>query len=109
MRKTKRPFTPEVVEEFMKNAPPHEARKPVVETGRERRDLEYKPSDLDFTMKDGNTEYEVVGWFDPDAEETVMQKVIGHADEKLDSPRSQRRNYSVRTTEVYERRDAKSR
>ena len=31
---------------------------------------------LDFTMKDGNTEYEVVGWFDPDAEETVMQKVI---------------------------------
>ena len=76
MRKTKRPFTPEVVEEFMKNAPPHEARKPVVETGRERRDLEYKPSDLDFTMKDGNTEYEVVGWFDPDAEETVMQKVI---------------------------------
>ena len=33
----------------------------------------------------------------------------GHADEKLDSPRSQRRNYSVRTTEVYERRDAKSR
>ena len=29
----------------------------------------------------------------------------GHADEKLDSPRSQRRNYSVRTTEVYERRD----
>ena len=34
---------------------------------------------------------------------------LGHADEKLDSPRSQRRNYSVRTTEVYERRDAKSR
>ena len=37
------------------------------------------------------------------------QLAYGHADEKLDSPRSQRRNYSVRTTEVYERRDAKSR
>ena len=41
----------------------------------------------------------------------LLREVLkdGHADEKLDSPRSQRRNYSVRTTEVYERRDAKSR
>ena len=38
-----------------------------------------------------------------------FELAMGHADEKLDSPRSQRRNYSVRTTEVYERRDAKSR
>ena len=39
----------------------------------------------------------------------TLHTAAGHADEKLDSPRSQRRNYSVRTTEVYERRDAKSR
>lgn len=76
MSSTKRHFTPEAVEEFMKNAPPREEQKPIIDTGREKRHLEYKPSDLDFTMKYGNTEYEVVGWFDPDAEETVMQKVI---------------------------------
>lgn len=40
---------------------------------------------------------------------SAIPSYSGHADEKLDSPRSQRRNYSVRTTEVYERRDAKSR
>ena len=76
MNKTKRRFTQEIYEDFMKNAHPYEARKTIVDTGRERRNLKYEPTDLDFTIRDGNTEYEVVGWFDPDAEETVMQKVI---------------------------------
>ena len=71
-----RRFTPEIYEDFIRNVPPTSMTKPLVETGRERKPLEYLPSDLDFTMKDGHTEYEVVGWFDPNADETVMQKVI---------------------------------
>lgn len=53
-----------------------EEHRPIIETGREKKPLSRIPKDLDFTEKDGNTEYEVIGHFDPDAKEAVINKVL---------------------------------
>ena len=50
--------------------------RPVIETGREIKNLRRIPTDLDFTEKDGNTEYEVVGHFDSDGNEAIINKVL---------------------------------
>lgn len=52
------------------------SRKPIVDTGREPKNLCRIPTDADFVMKDGNTEYEVVGHFNPDAEEYLLSTII---------------------------------
>ena len=33
------------------------------------------PPDMDFTMKDGHTEYEVVGHFNPDSDEFLLEQI----------------------------------
>lgn len=45
-------------------------------TGRKKKSLCRIPTDTDFTERDGNTEYEIVGHFDPDAEEHIINKII---------------------------------
>lgn len=47
-----------------------------LDTGRKKKSLCCIPTDTDFTAWDGNTEYEVVGHFDPDAEQFIVNKVI---------------------------------
>ncbi len=47
-----------------------------IETGRKKKVLCQIPSDLDFTVKDGNTVYEVTGHFNPDAKEDVFCKIL---------------------------------
>lgn len=34
------------------------------------------PPDMDFTVKDGNTEYEVAGLFNPDSDEFLLNTII---------------------------------
>ena len=34
------------------------------------------PPDMDFTVKDGNTEYEVAGMFNPDSDEFLINTII---------------------------------
>ena len=54
-----------------------ELRRPaIIDTGREPKDLCRIPKDVDFTEKDGHTEYEVVGHFNPDGEEYLLNTVI---------------------------------
>ena len=50
--------------------------RPVIETGREKKHLSRDPKDLNFTERDGNTEYEVVGHFDAEVNEAVINKVL---------------------------------
>ena len=33
------------------------------------------PPDMDFTIKDGHTEYEVVGHFNPDSDEFLLEQI----------------------------------
>ena len=47
-----------------------------LDIGRENLPLCRIPPDMEFTMKDGHTEYEVVGHFDPDGEECLFQQII---------------------------------
>ena len=51
-------------------------RKAIIDTGRKAKDLCRIPRDVDFTEKDGHTEYEVVGHFNPDGEEYLLNTVI---------------------------------
>ena len=51
-------------------------RQPLIETGREQKNLLHNPKELDFTERDGNTEYEVVGHFASDGNEAVINKVL---------------------------------
>ena len=51
-------------------------RKAIIDTGRKPKDLCRIPKDVDFTEKDGHTEYEVVGHFNPDADEYLINTVI---------------------------------
>ena len=44
-------------------------------TGREPLLLCRIPPDMDFTMKDGHTEYEVAGHFDPDGDEFLLEQI----------------------------------
>ncbi|MBE6638105.1 MAG: hypothetical protein E7616_01425 [Ruminococcaceae bacterium] len=48
----------------------------IIDTGREPKDLCRIPRDADFTEKDGHTEYEVVGHFNPDAEEYLLDIIV---------------------------------
>jgi len=51
-------------------------RKAIIDTGREPKNLCRIPKDVDFTEKDGHTEYEVVGHFNPDGEEYLLNTVV---------------------------------
>ena len=46
-----------------------------LDTGREPLLLCRIPPDMDFTMKDGHTEYEVVGHFNPDSDEFLLEQI----------------------------------
>lgn len=46
-----------------------------LDTGRNPIPLRRIPPDMDFTMKDGHTEYEVVGHFDPDSDEFLLEQI----------------------------------
>lgn len=51
-------------------------RLPIIETHRKQKPLYCIPPDIDFTIKDGNTEYEVVGHFYSDTDEFLLNKII---------------------------------
>ena len=46
-----------------------------IDTGREPLLLCRIPPNMDFTLKDGHTEYEVVGRFDPDGDEFLLEQI----------------------------------
>ncbi len=46
-----------------------------LDTGRNLLPLRRIPPDMDFTMKDGHTEYEVAGHFDPDSDEFLLEQI----------------------------------
>lgn len=46
-----------------------------LDTGREPLLLCRIPPDMDFTLKDGHTAYEVVGRFDPDGNEFLLEQI----------------------------------
>lgn len=48
----------------------------VMDTKRPAKKLCRIPSDMDFTVKDGNTEYEVSGLFNPDSDEFLLNTII---------------------------------
>ena len=47
-----------------------------VDTGRKPKELCRIPNDADFVQKDGNTEYEVVGYFDSEGEEYLIDTIV---------------------------------
>ncbi len=51
---------------------------PVVDTGRKAIPItpDISASAFDFTEKQGNTTYEIVGHFNPDASENLLQKIL---------------------------------
>lgn len=62
-----------------KNRPEFERimRRPsLINTGRKPKPLYRIPPDMDFSAKDGNTEYEVVGYFDANADECILDKIL---------------------------------
>ncbi|MBR5313901.1 MAG: hypothetical protein IKU45_00635 [Clostridia bacterium] len=48
----------------------------LVDTGRKPKELCRIPNDADFVQKDGNTEYEVVGYFDSEGEEYLIDTIV---------------------------------
>ena len=46
------------------------------DTGRKPKVLCRIPNDADFVQKDGNTEYEVVGYFDSEGEEYLIDTIV---------------------------------
>lgn len=46
-----------------------------LDTGRNPILLRRIPPDMDFAMKDGHTEYEVTGHFDPDSDEFLLEQI----------------------------------
>lgn len=52
------------------------SRPAIVNTGRKTKNLCRIPKDADFTEKDGHTEYEVVGHFNPNGEEYLLNTII---------------------------------
>ena len=48
----------------------------VIDTKRAVKKLCRIPPDMDFTVKDGNTEYEVAGLFNPDGDEFLLNTII---------------------------------
>ena len=52
------------------------SRPAVMDTKRLAKNLYRIPPDMDFTVKDGNTAYEVVGMFNPDSDEFLLNTII---------------------------------
>ena len=48
----------------------------LIDTGRKPKELCRIPNDADFVQKDGNTEYEVVGYFDSEGEEYLIDTIV---------------------------------
>ena len=48
----------------------------LVDTSRKPKELCRIPNDADFIQKDGNTEYEVVGYFDSESEEYLIDTIV---------------------------------
>lgn len=48
----------------------------LVDTGRKPKELCRIPNDADFIQKNGNTEYEVVGYFDSEGEEYLIDTIV---------------------------------
>ena len=48
----------------------------LVDTGRKPKELCRIPNDADFVQKEGNTEYEVVGYFDSEGEEYLIDTIV---------------------------------
>ena len=48
----------------------------LVDTGRKPKELCRIPNDADFVQKDGHTEYEVVGYFDSEGEEYLIDTIV---------------------------------
>ena len=51
-------------------------RTPVIDTGRKPKELCRFSNDADFIQKDGHTEYEVVGYFDSESEEYLIDTIV---------------------------------
>ena len=69
----------EVLAKLERNRPELERimnQKPIIDTGRKPKILYRIPPDMDFTTKDGNTEYEVVGYFDSGGKESVTEQML---------------------------------
>lgn len=52
------------------------SRPAIIDIDRPHKSLCRIPPDMDFTVKDGNTEYEVVGSFNPDGDEFLLGTII---------------------------------
>lgn len=52
------------------------SRPAIIEIKRPHKSLCRIPPDMDFTVKDGNTEYEVVGSFNSDGDEFLLGTII---------------------------------
>ena len=52
------------------------SRPSIIEIDRPQKSLCRIPSDMNFTVKDGNTEYEVAGNFNPDGDEYLLSTII---------------------------------
>ena len=52
------------------------SRPTVMDINRPAKKLCRIPPDMDFTVKDGNTEYEVAGMFNPDSDEFLINTII---------------------------------
>ena len=46
-----------------------------LDTGRKPIPLCRMPPDMEFTLEDGHTEYEVAGHFDPDSDEFLLEQI----------------------------------
>ena len=57
-------------------------RRPLVDTGRKLKPLRRIPMDMDFAIEDGNTEYEVVGYFNTDSDDYVLNSITRKIDDK---------------------------
>ena len=51
-------------------------RTPLIDTGRKPKELCRFPKDADFVQKDGHMEYEVVGYFDSESEEYLIDTIV---------------------------------
>lgn len=52
------------------------SRPALIEITRPHKNLCRIPPDMDFTVKNGNTEYEVVGSFNPDGDEYLIGTIV---------------------------------
>ena len=48
----------------------------LIDTGRKQKELCRIPNDADFVQKDVNTEYKVVGYFDSEGEEYLIDTIV---------------------------------